>query len=205
MSTPRTRANSLQQQIYNWFKNTVGRTRRKLEGRPRTSSKKSTEKGGFYAVQLELRYSPPVMILALAITNDVVQTWNTNLATPNVVPYSHSLSHSESNSPPVVQPTPIQYGSLQSNSTIQQQPQPSPHAMVAQQPNHPHPLDISVNHNTLREGFLQGLDSSTVASMIQTHVASNPSPTPLTPVIDALFEATLADPSTSFNNRDPHP
>ena len=32
------------QQIYNWFKNTVGRTRRKLEGRPR-SAKKAAEKG----------------------------------------------------------------------------------------------------------------------------------------------------------------
>jgi hypothetical protein len=145
------------------------------------------------------------MILALPITNNIAQTWNTNLATPNVVPYAHSLSHSESNSPAVAQPTPIQYGSLQSNSTIQQQPQSSPQAMVVQQPNHTHPLNIPVNHNTLREGFLQGLDSSTVASMIQTHVVSNPSSTPLSPVIDALFEATLADPSTSFNNRDPHP
>ena len=35
------------QQIYNWFKNTVGRTRRKLEGRPR-SAKKAAEKGERY-------------------------------------------------------------------------------------------------------------------------------------------------------------
>lgn len=34
------------EQIYNWFKNTVGRTRRKLEGRPR-SAKKVAEKGAF--------------------------------------------------------------------------------------------------------------------------------------------------------------
>lgn len=34
------------EQIYNWFKNTVGRTRRKLEGRPR-SAKKAAEKGEF--------------------------------------------------------------------------------------------------------------------------------------------------------------
>jgi hypothetical protein len=33
------------QQLYNWFKNTVGRHRRKIEGKPR-STKKAAEKGG---------------------------------------------------------------------------------------------------------------------------------------------------------------
>jgi hypothetical protein len=40
------RIDGLLKQIYNWFKNTVGRTRRKLEGRPR-SSKKAAEEGLF--------------------------------------------------------------------------------------------------------------------------------------------------------------
>jgi hypothetical protein len=42
---------------------------------------------------------------------------------------------------------------------------------------------------------MQGLDSSTIATMIQSSVAANPSPTPLTPIVDALFEAISSETS----------
>ncbi|EGO03748.1 hypothetical protein SERLA73DRAFT_83873 [Serpula lacrymans var. lacrymans S7.3] len=56
------------EQIYNWYKNTVGRARRKLEGRPR-SAKKAAEKAA-----------------ALAAQNTI--SWNPNLASPTTVPYA---------------------------------------------------------------------------------------------------------------------
>jgi len=40
---------------------------------------------------------------------------------------------------------------------------------------------------------MQGLDSSTIANMIQNFIAANPGPTPLTPVVDALFDAISSD------------
>lgn len=53
---------------------------------------------------------------------------------------------------------------------------------------------------------MQGLDSNTIANMIQTFVAANPDPAPLTPVVDALFEAISSD-NNSPNpfGRDPLP
>jgi hypothetical protein len=44
---------------------------------------------------------------------------------------------------------------------------------------------------------MQGLDSSTIATMIQSFVAANPSPTPLTPIVDALFEAISSETSSN--------
>ncbi|XP_006463435.1 hypothetical protein AGABI2DRAFT_152605 [Agaricus bisporus var. bisporus H97] len=61
-----------------------------------------------------------------------------------------------------------------------------------------------VSQSDLRDAFLQGIDASTLSSMIQTFVLSNPnpSPTPLTPVVEALFEAVSADSSSLSFNRD---
>jgi hypothetical protein len=61
-----------------------------------------------------------------------------------------------------------------------------------------------INQPTLREAFLQGIDSSTLTGMIQTFVISSQSPTPLTPVVEALFEAISADASQTHFSRDPH-
>jgi len=67
-------------------------------------------------------------------------------------------------------------------------------------------LDSStINKDDMRESFLQGLNSSTIANMAQSFVAANPSPTPLTPIVDALFEAISADNPQNPFNRDPHP
>jgi len=62
-----------------------------------------------------------------------------------------------------------------------------------------------MTQHTLRDAFLQGVIPSTLASMIQALVMSNTSPIPLTPVVEALFDAISADSnSASSYNRDPH-
>ena len=81
------------EQIYNWYKNTIGRTRRKLEGRPR-SSKKVTEK---------------------AAQNNI--TWSTNLATPTIIPYSQGSTPANTLKPSLSTPTP-QYGGYQPNMPV---------------------------------------------------------------------------------------
>ncbi|KAF9467810.1 hypothetical protein BDZ94DRAFT_1247794 [Collybia nuda] len=167
------------EQIYNWFKNTVGRTRRKLEGRPR-SGKKATEKALTNAQQGDL-------------------TWNPVAATPTIIPYSHAES---STSPVNTSQAIVQYSTLQNNASIPSSlpPVPSPHTPHANSIN----LNLNLTHrdSALREAFLRGVDSPTLASMIQTFVLSDPSPTPLTAVVDALFEVVSSDPN-SFS-RDPH-
>ncbi|KAE9404586.1 hypothetical protein BT96DRAFT_813294 [Gymnopus androsaceus JB14] len=158
------------EQIYNWFKNTVGRTRRKLEGRPR-SMKKALESVG-------------------KGQGHTLNSWNTvNLATPTVMPYAQTPGSSAATT--TTSPTqqtlvsPIQYG----NQSPRQ---------------HHSSLELAVNlqitTSTLRDSFSQGIDASSLASMIQSFVMSNPSATPLTPVVTSLFEAVIADVSFS---RDP--
>jgi hypothetical protein len=80
-------------------------------------------------------------------------------------------------------------------------------------PIHSRPTPLTVNHglnltiinqSTLREAFLQGIDSSTLTGMIQTFVISSPSPMPLTPVVDALFDAISTDSTQTPFSRDPH-
>ncbi|KAF8814975.1 hypothetical protein BYT27DRAFT_7201915 [Phlegmacium glaucopus] len=166
------------EQIYNWFKNTVGRNRRKLEGRPR-SAKKAAEKA------------------AAALANELA--WSSSVTTPNVVvPYSHAESNTSNSSP--VNPaqtliSPIQYGGLQPSSSMANlSPPPSTHNLTT--------LSLRINQTTLRDAFMQGLDSSTVATMIQSFVAANPSPTPLTPIVDALFEAISSETSPNAFDRD---
>ena len=67
----------------------------------------------------------------------------------------------------------------------------------------PPALSPKVSQVTLRGAFLQGLDSSTLASMILNFVLSEPaSPTPLTGVVDALFEAISSDPNSTHNPHD---
>jgi hypothetical protein len=86
------------EQIYNWFKNTVGRTRRKLEGRPR-SAKKAAEKA------------------AAALANEMA--WTSNVATPSVVPYSHAEGSTSSPvNPAQTLLSPIQYGGLQPSPSM---------------------------------------------------------------------------------------
>ena len=157
------------EQIYNWYKNTIGRTRRKLEGRPR-SSKKAAEK---------------------AAQNNI--TWPTNLASPTTVPYSQVASPptavkaapvppcAPAPPPPPPPPPPPQYGGSYHNNVSPASSGPASH------------LTLNINVSTLRDAFMtQQVDAHTLSSMIQTFVMSNASSTPLTMVVQALFEAISA-------------
>ncbi|ESK88525.1 hypothetical protein Moror_3195 [Moniliophthora roreri MCA 2997] len=188
------------EQIYNWFKNTVGRTRRKLEGRPR-SVKKVGEKG-------------------TSSNGALITNWSTNLASPPVMPYTSGDPGSSSSSQQQIV-SPIQFGGVQPSATIltpvsaghSQQSSPHQHHSTTsqRQSTHKHSspqhssLSLAVNQtittSSLREAFLQGIDASSLASMIRSFVIANPSQTPLVPVVGALYEAITEE--LTFN-REPH-
>ncbi|KAG1727529.1 hypothetical protein EDB19DRAFT_1943173 [Suillus lakei] len=157
------------EQIYNWYKNTVGRARRKLEGR--TRSKKPAEKASG---------SPGHNSL----------TWSPNLETPTTVSYAAQND--------------IAAQTASSSSQQQQQsqqhaapPQPTGHIQFSFQTNVSVPsaatLALNASPNALRDAFLtRGIDVPTLSSLIQSYVLSHPSPTPLNPIIDALFAAVTS-------------
>ena len=119
-----------------------------------------------------------------------------NVATPNVVPYPHAESNTNSPvNPAQTLISPIQYGGLQPSPPMANlSASSSTHTLTT--------LSLGINQTTLRESFMQGLDSSTIATMIQSFVAANPSPTPLTPIVDALFEAISSETSPNAFDRD---
>ncbi|KIK68675.1 hypothetical protein GYMLUDRAFT_36156 [Collybiopsis luxurians FD-317 M1] len=141
-----------------------------------------------------------------APNNALNNSWNTvNVTTPPVMPYVTTPGTSTTASP--TQATllsPIQYSGVHRSSSIapmsthqQSHSQPSPRQ-------HHSSLELAVNLqitiDTLKNSFIQGIDASSLASMIQSFVMSNPSTTPLTPVVNSLFEAVTAELSFS---RDP--
>ncbi|KXN84389.1 hypothetical protein AN958_12648, partial [Leucoagaricus sp. SymC.cos] len=167
---------TIPQQIYNWFKNTVGRTRRKLEGRPR-SAKKAAEKAAAQA-------AAAAAAAATSAPNPTeLQQWTASVSSPTIVPYSHAESSTSPVNAPQTLIQPLQYTAAALTLPI--------------------PQVTQVTQASLRDAFLQGIDASTLSSMIQTFIMSNPTPTstPLTSVVEALFDAVSAE--TSFS-RDPH-
>ncbi|KAG5339783.1 hypothetical protein C0989_003583 [Termitomyces sp. Mn162] len=160
--------NKFREQIYNWFKNTVGRNRRKIEGRPRSGTKKVTEK---------------------AQENPSDIPWNPVPAT--IIPYTHAETCSNpanSTRPTVV--SPVQYAALHPSTSI-----PTPLPPITS----PH-LKLTISKSTIRDAFLRNTEASSLANMIQTYMMSNPSPTPLTAVVEALFEALSTETKSGHFN-----
>ncbi|KAF8635431.1 hypothetical protein AX15_000420 [Amanita polypyramis BW_CC] len=164
------------EQIYNWFKNTVGRARRKLGGRLR-QDKKTPEKAPD-----DLRWSN-----------------NTTVTTP---PGGTSYSHVDNDSPHIIASSPrstissLQFGGIQTsiNTSVSR-------ATVHHRTPQNQPLVLPVTHSALRDAFTRGIDAANLSSMIQAFVVANPSGTPLNPVIDALYEAIFSNSS----HQDPTP
>ncbi|KAG8216725.1 hypothetical protein J3R82DRAFT_6937 [Butyriboletus roseoflavus] len=164
------------EQIYNWYKNTVGRARRKLEGRtrPKKLSDKASTSGS-------LTWSP-TLATSFASSADAPDA----TAGPSSHPRSHSHSHSHA------------------HTTQQQQPQPGPSSQQLQftfqtavplqvQVPSPSTIALNVTPSALRDAFVtHAIDPPTLSSLIQSFVASHPSPTPLTPVVHALFDAATS-------------
>ncbi|KAF8348603.1 hypothetical protein F5887DRAFT_950937 [Amanita rubescens] len=157
------------EQIYNWFKNTVGRARRKQEGRSR-QDKKTPETGSLD----NLRWSSN----------------NGAVATSPVMPYSPV----DTSSAALISPrsTVPQFGTIQASISSS-----VPQTTILQN----RTMALPASRATLRDAFIQGMDTASLASMIQAFVMSNPSTIPLTPVIDALYDAISAN---SFH-QDPTP
>ncbi|KAG1726025.1 uncharacterized protein EDB91DRAFT_1061843 [Suillus paluster] len=157
------------EQIYNWYKNTVGRARRKLEGR--TRSKKTAEKVSGSPGQNSL-------------------TWSPNLETPTTVSYAaqNDIAAQTASSSSQQQQQPQQHVPP---------PPPTSHIQFSFQTNVSVPsaatLALNVNPTALRDAFLtRGIDATTLSSLIQSYVLSHPSPTALNPIIDALFAAVTS-------------
>ncbi|KAJ7497683.1 hypothetical protein FB451DRAFT_1019346 [Mycena latifolia] len=155
------------EQLYNWFKNTVGRNRRKADGKPR-SARKTAEKGAS-APALNGNYAHPG-----SSSPTMTGTYSHTENTPTVTP-----------SPTVPARIPMQY-SLPSTLANALQPSPSP------PPPLPPPAPVTVA--SLRDAFLElNVDAPLLASQIQAFVLSNPSSLALKPVILALFQAISSE------------
>ncbi|KAG9313584.1 hypothetical protein JVU11DRAFT_5914 [Chiua virens] len=154
------------EQIYNWYKNTVGRARRKLEGRSR--SKKLSDKA---STPNNLTWSPP---LGSAFTSPSEAS-----DVPGPSPHPHAHTHPQQ--PPQAQPGP-------SGQQLQFAFQPA--VPVPVQSN---TIALSVTPSALRDAFVtHTIDPPTLSSLVQSFVLAHPSPTPLTPVIHALFDAATS-------------
>jgi hypothetical protein len=118
--------------------------------------------------------------------------WSSNngAVTTSPVPYSPV----DAGSTPLMSPqsTVPQFGGIQTSISTS-----VPQTTILQN----RAMTLSPSRTTLRDAFIQGMDTATLASMIQAFVMSSPSTTPLTPVIDALYDAIS---SNSFH-QDPTP
>ncbi|KAG6830819.1 hypothetical protein H0H87_006992 [Tephrocybe sp. NHM501043] len=112
--------------------------------------------------------------------------------TATIIPYAHAESSSSpaNSTRPVV--SPVQYATLHPVAPI---PTPLP-------PSH---VKLTITKSTIRDAFLQNMEASSLANMIQTFAISDPSPTPLTAVVEALFEALSSETKSGYfnGNREP--
>ena len=119
--------------------------------------------------------------------------WSSNNAAVTTPP-AVSYSPVDTGTTPLISPqsTVPQFGGIQSSIGTS-----VPQTTILQN----RAMTLSASRATLHDAFIQGMDTTTLASMIQAFVMSNPSTTPLTPVIDALYDAIS---SNSFH-QDPTP
>ncbi|KAJ7646931.1 hypothetical protein FB45DRAFT_1099210 [Roridomyces roridus] len=157
------------EQLYNWFKNTVGRNRRRAEGKPKPASKRPAEKESRPWPDSSVSLPAP-----LPVDRDYSHP---STSSPTLTStYSDNLTPS----PTVAARIPMQY-SLPSTLANALQPSPSPP---------PIPLIMTpVTVTSLRDSFLANIDAPVLASQIEAFVASNSSPLCLKSVLSALFQA----------------
>ncbi|KAF8551810.1 hypothetical protein OG21DRAFT_1466640 [Imleria badia] len=155
------------EQIYNWYKNTVGRARRKVEGRtrPKKLSDKASSSPG------SLTWSP-ALATSFASPSDAPDV-------PGPSTHAHALPHAHTQQQQQ-QPQPGP-SSQQLQFTFQTVPVQVPS---------PTTIALNVTPSALRDAFVTpAIDTRTLSSLIQSFVLAHLSMTPLTPVIYALFDA----------------
>ncbi|KAF8137306.1 hypothetical protein EV363DRAFT_1209942 [Boletus edulis] len=165
------------EQIYNWYKNTVGRARRKLEGRtrPKKLSDKASSSPG------SLTWSPTLATSFASASDAADPPGPSTHARTHAHAHTHSHSHTQQQQQQQQQPGP---SSQQLQFTFQ--------AAVPIPVQVPSPTAIALNVTpmALRDTFVtHAIDAPTLSSLIQSYALAHPSPTPLTPVIHALFDA----------------
>jgi hypothetical protein len=162
------------EQIYNWFKNTVGRARRKSEARPR-QLKKATDKDDLAWPDSAVVNSP--IVSYFPVENGVVV---------------------DSPQSPL---TSLRYGNTQATMNTPVSPIPMPHGHGISQS---HSIGLTVAQSAIRDAFMRGIDSANLSSMIQSFAMSNPSVAPLAPVITALYDAIYSDPNSFHQDPMPY-
>ncbi|KAG6807807.1 hypothetical protein H0H92_006349 [Tricholoma furcatifolium] len=117
-------------------------------------------------------------------------SWNP--VPPNTVLYSHAGSSSSPANPPHPPAvSSVQYATLHTAGPMPNTPIPpvaSPH------------INLPITKSTIRDAFLRNTDASSLANMIQSFVMSDPTPTPLTAVVEALFEALSSETKSGHYN-----
>ncbi|KAG6849774.1 hypothetical protein H0H93_005290 [Arthromyces matolae] len=174
--------NKFREQIYNWFKNTVGRNRRKLEGKPRSGTKKAAEKGRFYET---IGFMDISWVLTETEGNPNDIPWNP-VPSATILTYTHTENSSSSGNTRTSVVSPLQY--TPPAASIPTPGSASPH------------LKLTVTKATIRDAFLRNTEAASLANMIQTFAISDPSPTPLTSVVEALFEALSSETTSGHYN-----
>ncbi|KAF5389525.1 hypothetical protein D9757_004222 [Collybiopsis confluens] len=121
-------------------------------------------------------------IVSGTLNSGLNSSWNTiNVATPPVMPYAPTSGTSATASPTQANLlSPIQYAKCTE----------APVSLLCP---HINTVNLQITSATLRDSFSRGIDSSSLASMIQSFALANPSATPLTPVINSLFEAVTSE------------
>lgn len=152
-----------------------------------------------------------------------LQQWTSGVSSPTIVPYSHAESSTSPVNAPQTIIQPLPYTNLQPPPPPPPPLQPTPTNSIQPPPPIPQPTASPHHHShahtaaalsipltpvtqaTLRDALLQGTDAATLSSMIHAFILSHPNvSTPLTPVVEALFEAVSADSPMGTFNRDPH-
>ncbi|KAG6885415.1 hypothetical protein C0993_001931 [Termitomyces sp. T159_Od127] len=116
--------------------------------------------------------------------------WNPIATT--IIPYTHAESSSSSTSStrPAAAVSPVQYAALHPAAPI---PQPLP-------PVTPTHLKLPITKSAIRDAFLRNRDATSLANMIEAFAIADPSPTPLTAVVEALFEALSTETTSGHFN-----
>ncbi|KAJ7091859.1 hypothetical protein B0H15DRAFT_177820 [Mycena belliarum] len=170
------------EQLYNWFKNTIGRHRRKADGRSR-SARRVGEKVAGPPRHRDDSWDHPGSSGSSTLSGTYTHAESSppTISGPN---YPENTPTTGPPSPTMAPRIPMQY-SMPSTLANALQPSPSP------PPPPPPPAPVTVA--SLRDAFLQNMDAPQLASQIQAFVISRPSSLALKPVILALFQAIASE------------
>ncbi|KAG6895453.1 hypothetical protein C0992_001175 [Termitomyces sp. T32_za158] len=115
--------------------------------------------------------------------------WNPVATT--IIPYTHAEGSSNpTNSTRPAAVSPVQYAALDPAAPI---PQPLPPVTS------PH-LKIPITKTAIRDAFLRNREATNLANMIEAFAIAEPSPTPLTAVVEALFDALSTETTSGHFN-----